>query len=84
MDIAMIAELIGTLGFPIALVVAFCWFIFKIYKRSEQREDEMRQELKESREINGQFANIITEHTAELREIKTDIRDIKTTLEIGC
>lgn len=82
MDIALFVELIGTLGFPIALVIALCWFIFKIYKSSEKREAELRLELKENREINGKFAEIITKHTAELGEIKTDIREIKQTLAI--
>jgi F0F1-type ATP synthase membrane subunit b/b' len=83
MDMAVFVELIGTLGFPIALVIVLCWFIFKIYKASEKREAELRQEIKENREINGKFAEIITQHTAELTEIKTDIREIKNTLEIG-
>lgn len=82
MDITVITELITTLGFPIALVIALCWFIFKIYKSSEEREAAYRVELKESREINGKFAEIIAAHTAELGEIKTDIRDIKQALSI--
>lgn len=80
MDLTLFVELIGTLGFPIALVIALCWFIFKIYKSSEIREAELRQELKENREINGKFAEIITKHTAELTEIKTDVREIKQKL----
>lgn len=83
MDImTFIIEIASTFGFPIAAVVALCWFIFKVYKASEQREADLRQELKENREINAKFAEIITMHTAELREIKTDIREIKHTLEI--
>lgn len=80
MDLTMFIELIGTVGFPIALAIALCWFIWKIYKRSEQREDELRQELRESREINRDFVEIITKHTGELTEIKTDIREIKQAL----
>lgn len=82
MDIAVILEIIGTVGFPIFTALVLGWFIWRIYKKSEQREEAMRQELKESREINSKFAEIIAAHTAELGEIKTDIRDIKHVLEI--
>lgn len=77
MDLNIILELIGTLGFPIAAVIVLCWFIWRIYKRSEYREDELRQELKESRDINGKFAEIISKYSVEISEIKTDIKDIK-------
>lgn len=82
MEVGLIVELIGTVGFPIAVAIALGWFIWRIYKASENREQELRQELKENREINGKFAEIITKHTAELTEIKTDIREIKQTLTI--
>lgn len=82
MDIAVILEIIGTVGFPIFAALVLGVFIWRIYKKSEQREDELRQEVKESREINSKFAEIIAAHTAELGEIKTDIRDIKHVLEL--
>ena len=77
MDITMILELIGTVGFPIALVIALCWFILRIYEASEKREAALREELKENREINSKFAEIISKYSVELTEIKTDIKDIK-------
>lgn len=77
MDIATITSLIGTLGFPIALVIVLCWFIWRIYKSSEVREQELRQELKENRETNAKFADIISKCSVEITEIKTDIKDIK-------
>lgn len=82
MDLSVIVELIGTFGFPIVAVFVLAWFIWRIYKKSEEREDNLRQELKESREINSKFADIIAAHTAELSEIKTDIREIKNVLEL--
>ena len=77
MEIALFLEIIGTVGFPIAAVVALGWFIYKIYKASEKREAELRQEIKENREINGKFADIISKYSVEITEIKTDIKDIK-------
>lgn len=77
MDVATIASLIGTLGFPIVAVIALCWFIWRIYKKSEDREAELRQELRENREINSKFADIISKYSVEISEIKEDIKDIK-------
>ena len=77
MDIALISQLITTLGFPIAVCIAFAWFIFRIYKASEKREAEMRAELRESREVNSKFADIISKYSVEISEIKTDIKDMK-------
>ena len=82
MDIAMILEIIGTVGFPITAVIALCWFIWRIYKASEKREEELRQELKENREINSKFADIISKYSVEITEIKTDIKDIKDDIMI--
>ena len=77
MDIAIFLELLGTVGFPIAVCIALGWFILKIYKASEKREQELRNELRENREINRQFAEIISKYSVEITEIKTDIKDIK-------
>ena len=82
MDIALILEIIGTVGFPIAAVIALCWFIWHIYKASEKREAELREELKENREINGKFAEIISKYSVEISHIKTDIKDIKDDIVI--
>ena len=77
MEISLILEMIATVGFPIVAVIALCWFIWRIYKASEKREGELRQELKENREINSKFADIISKYSVEISEIKTDIKDIK-------
>lgn len=77
MDIAIMTEIITTLGFPIAAVIVLGLFIWRIYKASEKREAELRQELKENRDINSKFADIISKYSVEITEIKTDIKDIK-------
>lgn len=77
MELAVIMEIIGTVGFPIAVCIAMGWFIFKIYKASEKREEQLREELKQNREINGKFAELIGKYSVEITEIKTDIKDIK-------
>lgn len=75
-------SLISTVGFPIAVAIALGWFIFQIYKRSEQREDELRAEIGKSQEINNKFADIISKYSVEITEIKTDIKDIKEDIMI--
>lgn len=82
MDLPLIAEWIGTLGFPIVAVIALCWFIYKIYKASEKREEALRQEIQESQKINNKFADIISKYSVEITEIKTDIKDIKEDIMI--
>lgn len=77
MDLSIFLELISSVGFPIAAVIVLGLFIWRIYKRSEQREAELREELKENRAINGKFAEIISRYSLEISEIKTDIKDIK-------
>ena len=79
MEVAFI-ELISTVGFPIACVIAMGWFIFKIYNQSIRREDELRSEIKENQKINGKFAEIISQYEIKLDEIKADVKDIKDIL----
>jgi F0F1-type ATP synthase membrane subunit b/b' len=82
MEVAFV-ELIGSVGFPIACVVAMGWFIFKIYNQSISRENELRDEIKENQKINGKFAEIIAQYEIKLDEIKADVKDIKDTLHIA-
>lgn len=82
MEIPLIIELIGTVGFPIAAVIALGWFIWRIYRKSEDREAELRQELKENREINSKFAEIISKYSVEISEIKEDVKEIKEDIMI--
>ena len=81
MEVAFV-ELISTVGFPVACVIALGWFIFKIYNQSINREDELRNEIKENQKINGKFAEIINRYSIELSEIKTDVKEIKEDLII--
>lgn len=77
MEIAVLLEIIGSFGFPIAIVIALGCFVLKLYKASEKREAELRAEIRESQEINKKFADIISKYSVEITEIKTDIKDIK-------
>ena len=82
MDIALFTELITTLGFPIAIVIAMGYFIYKIYKKSEEREDKLMDSLKECREVNADAIATIAKYAGTLDIIQKDIADIKTEITI--
>lgn len=70
-------SLVSTVGFPIAVAIALGWFILQIYKRSEKREDDLREEIKENQIVNSKFADIISKYSIEITEIKQDVKEIK-------
>jgi hypothetical protein len=82
MDFQMITELISTLGFPIACVIALGVFIYKIYKKSEEREDKLMDELAENRKINADAIATIGKYASSLETIEEDIKVIKDDLTI--
>lgn len=83
MELAVFTELLTTIGFPIACVIALGWFVWHIYKQSVVREEKLMAEITENRLINQKFAEIIAGYEITLGEIKTDVKDIKDTLHIN-
>lgn len=82
MEVAFI-EIVSTLGFPIACVVALGFFVWKIYNQSVEREGKLMAEITENRLVNTKFAEIIAQYEITLGEIKTDVKEIKDTLHIN-
>lgn len=82
MDVATIVELITNLGFPMACVIAMGAFILKIYKKSEDREDKLMFEIEENRKINADAIATIGKYAGSIDEIKHDISEIKTDINI--
>lgn len=82
MDIQTITELITSLGFPIACVIAMGAFIFHIYKKSEDREDKLMNELEENRKINAEAITTIGKYAESLETIEEDIKVIKDDLNV--
>lgn len=78
MELATLIEIISTLGFPIACVIALGFFIFKIYSDGKTREDKLYTFLEDTAAINAKFAEIIARYETKLDEIKQDVKDIKT------
>lgn len=83
MDVNIITEIIASLGFPIACVLALGIFVYQLWKQSVKREDKLMEEITENRLINTKFAEIIAQYEITLGEIKTDVKDIKDTLHIN-
>ena len=90
-------QIISTVGFPIACVLAMGAFIFYIYKqttkenaenmekvqaRCKEREDKLYEELKLSREVNSKAIETIAHYAEKLDVIQKDISDIKTDITI--
>ena len=82
MDITMFIELISSLGFPIAVVIAMGLFIYKLYKASEVREEKLINEITENRKINADAIATIGRYADSLTTIEQDIKEIKTDLDI--
>ena len=81
MDITVITELITTLGFPIALVIALGWFIYKIYNQSVKREEKLMDEIALNREVNAQAISTISLYAERLTHIENDVSSIKSNVE---
>lgn len=68
MDVGVITQLIGSLGFPIAVSIALFWYINKTQK---EQTEKYQQEQKETREVisnNTLMLNRILEHMIEDEE----------------
>lgn len=77
MEYSWFVELISTVGFPIAVCIALGWFIFKIYKKSEQREDALRAQIIDSQQVNAKAIETLTIYAERLGSIESDVKEIK-------
>lgn len=77
MDITVISELITTLGFPIALVIAMSIFIYKIYQQSVTREEKLMTEIAENRAVNEKAIETLSIYAERLGVIENDVKEIK-------
>lgn len=77
MELGVITELIATVGFPIALVIAMGFFIWKIYQQSVTREEKLMAEIAENRVVNEKAIETLTLYAERLGNIETDVKEIK-------
>ena len=69
----MITEFISSLGFPVALVAAMGFFIWKIYEQSVKRETTLM-------EVNEKAINTLALYAERLEIIQNDVSTIKEKL----
>lgn len=81
MEIAFV-ELISTLGFPIACVVALGFFVWKIYNQSIERENKLMAEITENRLVNEKAIETIAQFAERFTHIETDVEVIKTDINL--
>lgn len=77
MSVELIVELITSVGFPIALCIAMGYFIWVIYKRSEVREDKLRETLAEAQQNTQLALETLHSFSPRLDQIEEDVRDIR-------
>jgi hypothetical protein len=77
MDATIWTELISTVGFPIALVIAMGFFIWTIYKQSVAREEKLLTEIAENRMVNEKAIETLAVYAERLGVIENDVREIK-------
>lgn len=77
MTIDLVLELIASMGFPIAMCIALIWFVYQVYKKSETREDALRDEIRENQEINKESIKTLALYAERLNVIQADVEEIK-------
>lgn len=77
MELGLIVEFIGTLGFPIACVLAMGFFVWKIYNQSVEREKSLMAEITENRLVNEKAIETIAKYAERLTHIEDNITEIK-------
>lgn len=97
MEVKTMSDLITTLGFPIACVIAMGAFIFYIYNtwtkenkanmervqaRCKEREDKLYDEIAKNREVISSAITTIAHYAEKLDVIQKDISDIKTDITV--
>ena len=75
-------DILSNFGFPVACVIAMGAFIFYIYKRTNEREVKLLEELKENRKINSKAISTIAYYAERLDNIQEDIKEIKTDITV--
>lgn len=92
MDANTIQTMIGTLGFPIVMVIALAYFIWHIWKKSteqnETREEKLYRIIGESQAVNkeltatnAEFVSVLNAYKTDLETIRDDVNEIKTNMK---
>jgi chromosome segregation ATPase len=77
MELAVIIELITTVGFPIVCVLALGFFVWTIYNQSVKREATLMAEITENRLVNEKAIETIAQFAERFTHIESDVELIK-------
>lgn len=77
MENAAIIELVSTLGFPIVICIALCYFVYKIWEQSVTREEKLMKEITENRLVNEKAVDTIAKFAERFTHIEEDVTEIK-------
>ena len=82
MEAAALIELIPTLGFPIVMVIALGFFVYKLWQQSVDRENKLMAEITENRLVNEKAIETIAQFAERFTHIETDMELIKTDINL--
>lgn len=82
MEVGVITELITTLGFPIAMVIALGAFVWALYKQSVVREDKLMTELAKSHLANEKAIETIALYAERLTHIEGSVLTIQNDVNV--
>jgi preprotein translocase subunit YajC len=82
LEIGVILEVISTVGFPIAMVIALGIFVFLLWKQSVTREEKLMTEITENRLVNQQAIQTISQYAERLTHIEDNITEIKSDVTV--
>ena len=91
MDLNVIQTAISTLGFPIVIAIALMWFIWKLWNKTQEQNEERESKLYEVlgkaqeqnerlAQTNSEFVSVLNAYKSDLETIKDDVKDIKSQL----
>lgn len=82
MEATALIELIPTLGFPIVMVIALGFFVYKLWQQSVERENKLMHEITENRLVNEKAIATIAQFAERFTHIETDVELIKTDINL--
>ena len=82
MEVGVITELIGSFGFPIAMVIALGAFVWHIYKQSITREEKLMEEITENRLVNEKAIETIALYAERLTHIEGSVSAIQNDVSL--
>lgn len=96
-ELAVLGDLISTLGLPVALVVILIFVIYQMGKRMndqadknmervqarcKEREEALMVEIRENREVNEKAIETIARYSEKLDNIQADVKEIKQDMSL--